>query len=115
MLHAIVELQLPERCMGLRWLAGFNRGIYQAAESALTARTRRRTSSVPSAPATWGRSGLRGDPVSSTRMTWDASRDGALVGVRVLLVDLLAGREPEVGRQLADLVEPDGDFGPGGW
>ena len=39
-----------------------------------TARTRRRTSSAPSAAATAARSGLRGVPVSRTRMTWDASR-----------------------------------------
>src|ERR1035441_8406522 len=32
--------------------------------------------------------------------------DGATVGGRVLLVDLLARREPEVGREPADLVEP---------
>ena len=42
--------------------------------SPTTARTRRRTSSVPSAAATAARSGLRGVPVSRTRMTWDASR-----------------------------------------
>src|SRR5580658_427017 len=47
----------------------------QSAESpaGARARTRRRTSSGPSAAATAFRSGLRQVPVSSTRMTWDAS------------------------------------------
>ena len=41
--------------------------------------------------------------------------DGALVGGRILLVGLLAGREPQGGRQQADLVEPIGPppRGPG--
>jgi hypothetical protein len=39
-----------------------------------TARTRRRTSSVPRAAATRGRSGLRGVPVSRMRMIWETSR-----------------------------------------
>lgn len=58
----------PRRYRILR-LGHFLHANEQADETALTARMRRRTSSVPSAPATWGRSGLRGVPVSSIRMT----------------------------------------------
>src|SRR6516225_2771018 len=37
--------------------------------------------------------------------------DRARVGGAILAVDLLAGREPEVRRELADLAEPVGAFG----
>jgi transcriptional regulator with XRE-family HTH domain len=61
----------------------------------VSAPTRRTTSARPSVVATACRSGLRVDPVSATRMTWDASRTEPTYAPGSRLYSLaLAGARP---------------------
>ena len=65
---------------------------------------------MPSAAATSARSGLRVRPGEQDPDDLGGLADRPRIGLGILLVSLLIGRETQVGRELADLAEPFGAF-----